>query len=55
MGHGTGSAQGSAAEGAQGVEPTRRPECGGQLDQVTGIGSPAPRLVKLEGSGWAIG
>jgi hypothetical protein len=33
---------------AQGATPTRRPGCGGQLDQVTGIGSPAQRLVELE-------
>ncbi len=33
---------------AQGAEPTRRRGCGGQLDQVTGVGSPAQGLVKLE-------
>ena len=33
---------------AQGAEPTCRPGCGGQLDQVTGIESPAQRWVKLE-------
>jgi hypothetical protein len=33
---------------AQGAEPTRRRGCGGQLDQVTGVGSPAHGLVELE-------
>jgi hypothetical protein len=48
MGYGAGSAQGTAAEGARSAESTRRPGCGGRFDQVTGIGSPAHRLVKLE-------
>ena len=43
-----GIVQGIAAEGARGAESIRRPGCGGQLDQVTGVGSPAQRLVKLE-------
>ena len=47
MGHGAGSAQGTAAEGVRGAESTRHPGCGGRLDRVTGVGSLAPRLVKL--------
>jgi len=43
-----GIAQGTAAEGAQGAESTRRPGCGGRLDRVTGVGSPVHRLVELE-------
>ena len=34
--------------GARGAESTRRPGCGGRLDRVTGVGSPAHRLVELE-------
>jgi len=48
MGHGADHVQGTAAEGAQGAELTRRPGCGGRLDRVTGVGSPAHRLVELE-------
>jgi hypothetical protein len=34
--------------GRAGAGSTRRPGCGGRLDRVTGVGSPAHRLVKLE-------
>ncbi len=32
----------------RGAETTRRPGCGGQLDRITGVGSPTHRLVEWE-------